>query len=248
MNHTRRSLITLTTLALLVSLQATAELRTWTDSRGNTIEAELIENMHGEITLQKVDGKESHIDISDLSANDQKYVLKNSPPKIDISVSAVTDRKNKGFSFEDPNDSNYDRDVQVQTSTTFYKATLKRSGSIPYDRPIQAELYVIGFKKQAEEFVVLSKTIKTFTFGQGEVEDEFVFTSDPITTKNLQGGREKGIEYHGNLLVLVDDKGHVFSAKGSRSKMEEHAAFIRKQSAGATVKKTDLASAINQSK
>lgn len=245
MKSVRYSALTFATLSILLSPAAHAELRTWTDSRGNTIEAELLENMNGAVTLQREDGREAHISISNLSANDQKYVLVNSPPKINISVSEKTDRKNKGFTFE-AEDSDYDRDVQVQTTSSSYKVTLKRSGTIPYDRPIQAELYVIGHKKQDDSFIVLSKTVKKFTFNQGDVDDEFSFTSQATTTKNLQGGRLAGTKYHGNLVVLVDDKGRVFNIKGSRSKMQEHAAFVRKLSEGTVVTKAEIASAINE--
>ncbi len=243
MKFTNYALITI--LLPLFSSIAAAELRTWTDSRGNTIEAELVENMHGHITLLRDNGKEAHISISDLSAADQKYVLKNSPPKIEISVSEVTSRKNKGFSFENPNNSAYDRDVQVQTTSSRYKVTLKKSGTIPYDKAIQAELYVFGYKKQTDEFVLLDKTINKFSFNE-ETKNKFVFESDQITTRDLQGGREAGTEYHGNLVVLVDHKGRVFNQQGSRSRMQEHTAFIRKLKEGATATKEDVRSAENK--
>lgn len=246
MKSTYYVLVIYTVLSFVFSTQASAELRTWTDSRGNTIDAELLENMHGQITLLRENGKEAHISISDLSATDQKYILKNSPPKIDISVSEITARKNKGFSLEDANDSSYDRDVQIQTTDSHYKVTLKRSGTIPYDKPIQAELYVFGYKKQTEEFVLLDKTIKKFTFNE-ETKDKFIFESDQITTRDLQGGRDAGIEYHGNLVVLVDNKGRVFNQQGSRSRMQEHTAFIRKLKKGATATKEDVRSAENNS-
>lgn len=228
----------------LASLNAHAEMRTWTDVRGNTIEAELIENMHGNITLLRADGREAHIKISNLSADDQKFVLVNSPPKIDIRVNEITSRENVGFSPDSANDN--DRDFQVQTTHSLYKVTLKKSGTIPYDKPIQAELYVVGYKKQTQEYVILSKTVKKFTFGDGDKADEYVFESNPITTKNLQGQRDGGTVYHGNLVALVDDQGHVFDVKGSRSKMEEHAAFIRKQGPGFAMTKEDIISAINE--
>jgi hypothetical protein len=247
MNSVRYSAITFATLSILLSSAAQAEMRTWTDSRGNTIEAELLENMNGEVTLQREDGREAHISISNLSGNDQKYVLVNSPPKINISVNEMTDRKNKGFTFE-AEDSDFDRDVQVQTTSSSYKVTLKRSGTIPYDRPIQAELYVFGYKKQDDSFVLLTKTIKKFTYGGEDTKDKFVFTSDSVTTKDLQGGREAGTSYFGNMVVLVDDKGRVFNVKGSRARMQEFTAMIRKMQSGQVVSKAELASAQNEAK
>ena len=242
-----RTLTPLLTLASIVALTAPAEMRTWTDVYGRTIGAELIENMNGDITLLMESGKEAHIKISGLSAADQKYVLKNSPPKIDIQISESTDRQNQGFSFENPNDSSADRDVQVQTSTTEYKITLKKSGTIPYDKPMHAEFYLIGFKKESEEFVLLDKTVERFSFGK-EDDNKFVFNSDPVTVQNLQGGKEKGTELFGYLVVLVDENNHVFNTKGSRAKIVEHTARIRKRDEGFSIKKADLESADNRVK
>lgn len=246
MNSIPCSAIALATLSILLCSAAQAELRTWTDSRGNKIEAELLENMNGEVTLAREDGREAHISISNLSADDQKYVLVNSPPKIDISVSEVTNRKNKGFSFENEEDRHADNDVQIQTSSSSYKVTLKKSGTIPYDSPIQAELYVFGYKKQEDAFVLLSKTVKEFTFGGEDTKDKFVFTSDSVTTQKMQGNRAAGTSYHGNMVVLVDKKGRVFNVKGSRARMQEFTALIRKMQSGQVVSKTELASAQNE--
>lgn len=242
----KRILIVIVLCSTLSTYLAHAEMRTWTDARGNTIEAEFVENMHGNVTLVRPDGTEAFIKISNLSADDQKYVLVNSPPKIDIKVNKVTDRKNQGFSYESPSDSSYDRDYQVQTSSSLYKVTLKRSGTIPYNKPITAELYIIGYKKHSQEYVILSKTVKSFTYGEGDISDTFEFQSNPITTKNLQGGRDKGTVYHGNVVALVDNKGHLFDVKGSRSGMEEHIAFIRDQNTDFAMTREEIIEAIKE--
>lgn len=244
MNATYCSAITFATLSVLLCSAAQAELRTWTDSRGNTIEAELLENMNGTVTLAREDGQETHISISNLSAQDQKFVLVNTPPKIDISVSEMTNRKNTGFTFE-AEDSDYDQDIQVQTTSSSYKVTLKKSSTIPYDKPIQAELYVFGYKKEEDAFVLLNKTVKQFTFGAEDSKDKYEFTSDSVTTKKLQSNRTAGTSYHGNMVVLVDEKGRVFNVKGSRARMQEFTALIRKMQSGQVVSKSELASAQN---
>ncbi|WP_372796092.1 SHD1 domain-containing protein [Pontiella sp.] len=236
----------ITLFSLMLSSAVHAQMRTWTDVRGNTIEAELVENMNGQVTLMLADGNETHISISNLSADDQKFVLVNSPPNISISVNEITSRSSEGFAFEHPENSDFDRDFQLKTSVNRYKVTLKRSGTIPYNKPIKAELYVIGYRKQTEEYFILSKTVKEFTFGEGENGDVFVFESNPVNTKVLQGVRDRGTVYHGNLVALVDDQGRVFDVKGTRSKMEEHAAFIRKAKPGLSMTKEQLASAINE--
>lgn len=245
-----QAITTGTTLLLtaIITFSAHAEMRTWTDLRGNTIQAEMLENMHGNVTLQMESGKETHIKISNLSADDQKYVIKNSPPKIDIQVSELTERENQGFSVPDRDDVSNERQLQIQTTFVEYKIKLNKSNSIPYDKPIHAEFYLIGFKKETEEYVLLDKTVALVDFNRDDSKNKFEFISDNVTVKNLQGGQEKGTELFGHLVVLVDDNNRVFAIDGSRGKIEEHAARIRKRKEGDSVKKADLASADNRLK
>lgn len=247
MKSALNSIIMTATLSILFSSAAHAELRTWTDTYGNKIEAELVENYNGTVTLMNAEGKEAQISISELCSDDQKFVLVNTPPKISINVNKVTNRQNKGFSFENPNNSAYDRDVQVQTTSRSFRVTLEK-GSIPYDKPIQAEIYVVGFKKGADEFVLLSKTVKAVDFNQPDSKNKFSFVSEESQTKDLQGGRNVGVEFHGYLVVLVDEKGRVFEKRASRSKMEQHAALIRRAKVGVGVKSERVAEVIKQEK
>jgi hypothetical protein len=249
MNASNRNLSILAILSLLLNSATYAELRTWTDSDGNKIQAELLENLNGNVTLLRENGREAHIKISQLSAADQKYVLVNSPPKIDISVNEVTSRENKGFSFDNDNSSRSDdRDYQIQTSTSHYKVTLKKSGTIPYKDSIQAELYVFGYKKQEDAFVLLTKEIQKFTFGEGETKDKYTFTSNQVVTQDLQGNRKAGTDYFGNMVVLLDSKGRIFKVKGSRSRMQEFTALIRKMKQDQVITKAELQSAQNEAK
>ncbi len=57
--------------ATLATLVTHAEMRTWTDARGNTIEAEFLENMHGNVTLVRPDGTEAFIKIGQLDRLDR---------------------------------------------------------------------------------------------------------------------------------------------------------------------------------
>jgi hypothetical protein len=232
--------------ALIVS-RTQAEQRTWTDTYGNTVEAELVDNHNGVVTLMNAAGKEAQLSISELSAGDQKYVLVNTPPKISIKVNKVTNRQNQGFSFENPNNSDYDRDVQVQTTSRSFRVTLEK-GSIPYNKPITAEIYVVGFRKAAEQFVLLSKTVKPVDFDQPDSKNKFSFVSEESKTKTLQGGRDAGVEFHGYLVVLVDDKGRVFETRASRSRMEQHAALIRKAEIGKGVTRERIEQVIKEEK
>jgi hypothetical protein len=236
MNMTKSiALVAITTF--IVSL-AQAEMRTWTDTFGNKTEAKFVENRNGTVTLANAEGQEAQISISQLSADDQKYVLVNTPPEIKIQVNELTNRQNKGFAFENPNNSAYDRDIQIQTTERSFRVTLTK-GSIPYTKPIKAELYVIGYRKRAEEFVLLDKTVADVDFDQPDSKNKFSFVSDGAETKSMQGGFRAGVSFHGYLVALVDENNRVFEARASRAGMREHAAMIRRIKEGQTVKKAE---------
>ena len=55
----------------LACLAARAELRTWTDSDGTKLEAELVESINGQVALRNKEGKEGTVSISSLSADHQ---------------------------------------------------------------------------------------------------------------------------------------------------------------------------------
>ncbi|MDF7809546.1 hypothetical protein P4E94_19065 [Pontiellaceae bacterium B12219] len=234
-----------TALTFLSGQIATAQERVWTDNYGHKITAELIENVHGDVTLQTEAGKEIHIKISELSSDDQLFVLKNTPPDFDISVVEITDRENQGFDLGGDDDD--DNSFQIQTSNNKYKATLTKDSPQDYDGQIQAELYIFGLRENADEFILLDKTVVDVTMDQANNDDGFSFTSGQTTTKELEGNLTGGVEYFGNLVVLVDEKGNVFETHGSRSRMEEFTAFIRRMQQGAVVTKNQLAALKNES-
>jgi hypothetical protein len=90
-------ILTLTLAISVFSHIAVAEVRTWVDNNGHKLDAELIGNLHGQVSLRTKENKVVHVSISSLCADDQKFVLRNTPPEIDIDVVEITDRHNEGF-------------------------------------------------------------------------------------------------------------------------------------------------------
>jgi hypothetical protein len=246
MKTTLRYSLATTALSIALVQFASAQERVWTDNYGHKITAEFVENLHGEVTLQEESGKNVHIKISELSADDQEFVLKNTPPHFEISVDEITDRQTQGFDLGSDDDGN-DDEYQIQTSNNKYKATLTKESPQDYFGQLQAELYIIGFRENADQFIILNKTVVDITMDQENNDNPFSFMSSQTTTKELQGNLTAGTEYFGNLVVLVDDKGHVFETRGSRSKIEEFTAFIRRQPQGAVISKNQLAEMKNSS-
>jgi hypothetical protein len=191
----------------------------------------LVENQHGQVSLRTKDKKIVHVSISDLSPDDQKYVLRSTPPDIDVDVSEITDRHNEGFG------GGRGGGFQIQYGTVQFRVTLTKSRS--YSKPITVELYIIGSQSAQERYGLLGKTIKNFSFDSENV-NKFEFMSDDINMRQFEAGGTLGAEYEGYLVVLVEENGNVFKVKGSRSMFEEHAETIRKQEKGAIINQEGL--------
>jgi hypothetical protein len=230
-----KNMITAVIVLIAVLAQTVqAEYRIWTDSDGTKLEAELMESVNGLVTLRNKEGKEGSLSISKLSPDDQKYVLRATPPDIDISVNEVTDRKNTGFGGD------YGSGFQIAYGTVVYKAKLTKKSSIPFSKEITAELYIIGKLEVKGQYGVLNKTVETFSF-DSRGSDKYEFSSNPINMKQFEaGGGKAGAQYEGYLVVLVDENGRVFQTKASRSKIKEHVEIIRNKKQGDFIDQDNL--------
>ena len=150
----------------------------------------------------------------------------------DVDVVEITDRHNEGFG------GGRGGGFQIQYGTVQFKATLKKSSSIPYEGEMTAELYIIGSQAVQGRYGLLGKKITNFSFATGS--EKFEFMSDDINMQQFEAGGTLGAEYEGYLVVLLDESGNVFKTKGSRSIFEEHAETIRKQDKGAVINQEGL--------
>lgn len=196
---------------------ALAELRVWTDLNGQTIEAEHVRTLSDQVVLKQSDGTEIRVSLDTLSERDRKYAILQTPPRINISVSIDNDRTNTGYGNR--------RSIQVQEESISVKATFRKSSSSPYEAPLRAELYLIGSPEQKDGYVILDKRAEHFSFST-ENKNQHVFESRDIKLKQLEVGREIGIEYKGYLVAVRDKTGEVISLKCSKLTFEKNAVTI----------------------
>lgn len=210
---------TLLTALIFIALLATthAELRVWTDEAGKTIEAEHVRTLTDEVVLRKSDGTELRVSLETLSERDRKYAILQTPPRIDISVSVDTDRSNTGYGNR--------RSAQVQEEMISVEAKIRKSSSAPYEAPLRAELYIIGSPEQKDGYVILDKRTERFSFTT-ENDNQHIFDSRDIKLKQLETGREQGVEYKGYLIAVRDKSRGVISLKCSKLGYEKNAEAI----------------------
>ncbi|MDF7825864.1 SHD1 domain-containing protein [Pontiellaceae bacterium B12227] len=207
------------TLLILTALLATAhaELRIWTDENGKTIEAEHVRTLTDQVVLRQADGSEIRVSLDTLSDRDRKYAILQTPPRIEISVAVDADRSNTGYGNR--------RSVQVQEETVTVEAKIRKSSSAPYEAPLRAELYVIGSPEQKDGYVILDKQLERFFFST-ENDNQHSFDSRDIKLRQMESGRQIGVEYKGYLIAVRDKNHDVISLKCSKLEYEKNAEAI----------------------
>lgn len=210
--------IVLSVVLLISALNvARAELRVWTDENGKKIEAEHVRTLTDQVVLRQSDGSEIRVSLDTLCERDRRYAILQTPPRIDISVSTDTDRSNTGYGNR--------WSIQVQKESISVEASIRKSSSAPYEAPLRAELYLIGSPEQQDGYVILDKRAEPFSFST-ENKNQHVFESRDIKLKQLEVGREIGIEYKGYLVAVRDKTGEVISLKCSKLDFEKNAETI----------------------
>ena len=204
-------------LALAITIQASAELRVWTDQSGKTIEAEHVRTLTDQVVLRQADGTEIRVSLETLSERDRRYAIVLTPPRLDINVSRRKDSTNKSG----PN--NYGPGRQMTEEVISLTATLRKSSSAPYEAPLLAELYLLGTASQSERYVVLEKTTERLRYAE---DNSHTFSSGEVNLRQFEGQDKHGVNYEGYLLAVFDKAGDVISLKCSKLAFEKNADAI----------------------
>ncbi len=211
--------VTVVALTALLLGTAQAELRVWTDKSGKTIEAEHVRTLTDQVVLRQADGTELRVSLNTLSERDRKYAVLQTPPKITINVSTDTDRTNKGFGGS----------FQMQQEDIQAEVTIKKTSSAPYEAPLRAVLILIGEPEQSGHSIILEKQMERFNFTQGS---EVRFESGKISLRQLESGYDRGVEYKGYVVAVMDKNGDTLGIKCSKLAYEKNAKALLAGSRG----------------
>lgn len=202
-----------------------AELRTFTNVAGNSIQAELIEVNDTDVTIKRSDGQQFKAPIDTFSLEDQKYfkmrqnealaskqILQDSGR---ITISAKMNRKSK--------DGVYDRHSRVDDKTnSYFPEVVIENDDIDTYKDNSVRIVVIAEDKGNEELmlIVSASTLKADFLERGKT----ILDSDPFHLRsyeyNSSGGYdyEFGYEYTGYVVVVKNSKGEITHSRASKSK------------------------------
>jgi len=218
MKYTIALLATLFVVSL--NLSAAGEMRIWTDENGKTIEAEHVRTLNDKVILKLADGSEIKVSLNTLKEKDRRYAILLAPPRVEIKVSIKNERDNKAVG-----PSNYGPGVQIQKESVQASVNIKKTSSAPYEAPMMSAVYLIGTPENSEAYVILDQTKSRFTFST-ENKNEHSYKSGVINLKQIEAGRQAGLEYEGYIAVVRDRTGEIISMKCSKLAFEKHADAI----------------------
>lgn len=204
---------------LLVVQSAAAEFRIWTDQDGKSIEAEYVQLMGSRVVLRNRNGVEIRVPLEKLSSKDQRYVLLQAPPTIDIKVSDKVDRENIGYV------GNRLYGSQIRNEMVKVSVGLRKTSASPYSLKLKLKVVLIGRLEQLDRYVVLSNIDSTFQFTDKN-KGLFSFDCPPFDLRQQKGSRLSGREYSGYLIAICDENDKVIAIKGSRSEFEKNSKIL----------------------
>lgn len=211
------------TIGLMVLFGITAlsfgEIRIWKAQTGQTIEAEYVKEVIGDIVLKTPSGKVKRIPLAVLSQADQDYVNLKHVPKVEVKVD---ENKEKG-----------DRpgDIDNVTEELEFKVEVLKKSKRAYPGTLKAHLFVFGADLSHKRMLVLLD----------KKEETFKLTPKNRNMHYFKGKKlelehdpepEWGMKYKGYLVCITTSEGEVLMCKGN-SLFEKQLPALMKARVGA---------------
>ena len=196
---------------LLVS--AFSEMRIWTSIKGDTLEAEYMRDASGKVWLKPVAGKAKIIPIAALSDEDQLYIMKRKPPKIEIEVDDDIDRGTVGSDIDN-----------VQENLRF-TVEVKKTSKAPYPAEYEVFYFIIAEDIRLEEFYIADKKNEKFTL-EGSNNNSFSFSGQKLRFEH-DPDPAWGNRYAGYLVCVKMDGDQIVASKGKDKYLKQLNALIK---------------------
>ncbi|MBN2162875.1 MAG: hypothetical protein JW713_08030, partial [Pontiellaceae bacterium] len=222
-------------IAVSLSLSALAEVRTWSLSSGETIEAEYLRNSFDSVVLKTADGKEHKIQVSDLVEADQKEITLLNPPELSLDLLRSAEQ------VKVPESPYHDQPGPMLLLYTF-GARIKQLGTKNYPYPLTVEVYALSKQCydpdkyhliqvcRSKPFVLSKENNRRFEF---ESKNPVRLIRYQIDVNFLNWIQPGGEEYGESLILVKDERGEIIAYDTTASWLYENYDKLRKLPVGA---------------
>jgi len=212
-----------------------AELRTWTISTGQKVEATYIAVIGNKVILRGKNKKKFRIPFTQLSKQDCEYIELLNPPKLKLDLSKTT--KQRVF----PQNMHEDEPPKAQYMTFYIK--IKQMSPKIYNHKMTVEYFAFGKEINGNKKVFLGHEICSFklqgcgsTFSHQGITYELPKYHLKVKNAKLAKDEEwlpfRGVRYNGYLLIVKDENGKRISYKSTSKIYLSYIDKLRKLHAG----------------
>ena len=227
-------------IAVLSTLSAFGELRTWTSASGKTLEAEYVRTAFDSVVLKDAGGDERKILIADLSEEDRKMIMLLDPPEFSLDLLRSAKQVHVPRS-------PYHQQPAPMVLLYQFGARVKQVGTEDYPFPLTVEIY--AFAKQCYDpdkyhLVSISRS-KPFTLTK-ENKRRYEFESDKavkliryqVFVDFLYWDQPGGEEFAESLIILRDERGEIVAYKTTAAWLYDNFGKLSKLPLGAWMNNT----------
>lgn len=174
------------------------QMRTWTSKKGQTLQAEYVNDMGGTVVLRTSDGKEKKIPIAGFCQADQTYIYCKTAPKLKIKF----DTNEKSSEVR-----GYKRVVDLKCEVTIIKSNAR-----PYPGKLKAYFFVVGRVQERDKYILLDRKEETFTIAD-KSGSEHRIRGEHVQIEHSTYS-EWGVKYDSYLVCIETADGKVIATEG----------------------------------
>jgi len=200
-------------LAVVFSvLSAVAEMRVWEEKSGKRFVAEYVREISGRVTLRTLGKTPLFIPVRDLSDRDVNYLRTFVLPEIQVGIRKRDRPKERNYDFVKSGD--------IMSVLTL-EVRVENVGRTSYSGKLMSEVYLIGQEIATDDYRLCAKKTSPIEFTE-ENKGLFMFSaSADIRQYTEYNSQERGAEYKGYLVLVLDPQGNIMETKCDLNWLEE---------------------------
>lgn len=194
----------------VIGATAFAEMRIWHTKDGSRFEAEFLREKPGKIFLKGIDKQNFTLAITNLVANDIKYIRTQVLPEVAIQFSkTIRERERSDYARQTDNAMEVTAEVLVQ-----------RTSRALFDGQLKGEVYLIAKEVATDDYRLFSK--KGFVVRFDGESREFTFETKAVVINYEEYTTEqRGAIYEGYVVILFDLQGKPMASDTNLAWMDE---------------------------
>lgn len=216
-----KRIVDIVLLVCFFSFPVCAEMRVWTDKKGNSIEAEYINRFSDKVALKTTDGRQIKVPISGLCAEDIKYLEESTPPSIEIEVDDNADTDEISSYSSDYSSYGYSR----KREKVKCEATITKKSQDPSAMPLTAVMLVFVKDLKTDDLIVEHAVREEFSFKN----KKSMTIASPISSLQFEDSSysgKSGRKYEGYVVCVVNEKQELLAADGNHTLFENNVAKL----------------------